>query len=66
VMIKEKKDGVFKVSLRAQPPANASEICAKFGGGGHAGAAGCTFETTLEEAKKQIVQAICEYLNRGE
>jgi Exopolyphosphatase-related proteins len=66
VMIKEKKDGVFKVSLRAQPPANASEICAKFGGGGHAGAAGCTFETTLAEAKKQIVEAIGEYLNRGE
>jgi len=65
VMMREKLDGAFKVSMRAQPPLNASEICAKFGGGGHAGAAGCTFQTSLEEAKVQMVDAIEEYLKQG-
>ncbi len=64
VMIKEKTDGTYKLSLRAQPPNNASHICAKFGGGGHAGAAGCTFQTSLEEARAQIVRAIGEYLEQ--
>lgn len=63
VMIREKVDGDFKVSLRAQPPFNASEICGKFGGGGHAGAAGCTFHTSLAEAKTRMLGAIEAYLN---
>lgn len=62
VTIREKAVGGYKISLRAQHPVNASEICAKFGGGGHAGAAGCAFSTTLEEAKAQMVSAIGEYL----
>jgi bifunctional oligoribonuclease and PAP phosphatase NrnA len=64
VMIREKVDGGFKVSLRAQAPLNASEICAEFGGGGHAGAAGCTFYTTLAEAKAKMLRAIEDHLNR--
>jgi bifunctional oligoribonuclease and PAP phosphatase NrnA len=64
VMIREKLDGDFKVSLRAQPPFNASAICAKFGGGGHAGAAGCTLHTTLAQAKTQLIDAIEEYLDQ--
>lgn len=63
VTVREKTDGGYKISLRAQQPVNASEICAKFGGGGHAGAAGCTFNTSLEEAKMQMVRAVDEYLN---
>jgi bifunctional oligoribonuclease and PAP phosphatase NrnA len=64
VMIREKQDGGFKVSLRAQPPLNASAICAEFGGGGHAGAAGCTFYTTLAEAKAKMLRAIEDHLDR--
>lgn len=62
VTLREKASGGYKISLRAQLPVNASEICAKFGGGGHAGAAGCTFNTTAEEAKAQMLHAISEYL----
>lgn len=62
ITIREKPAGGYKISLRAQKPVNASKICARFGGGGHAGAAGCTFDTTLEEAKKQILAAVGEYL----
>ncbi len=62
VTIREKAGGGYKISLRAQPPQNASEICAVFGGGGHAGAAGCTFNTTLEEAEKQMLAEIGKHL----
>ena len=64
VTVREKETGGYKISLRAQQPVNASEICAKLGGGGHPGAAGCTLNTTLEEAKAQMLQAIREYLGQ--
>ncbi|QAT51136.1 bifunctional oligoribonuclease/PAP phosphatase NrnA [Caproiciproducens sp. NJN-50] len=62
VTLREKADGAWKVSLRALPPANASEICERFGGGGHKGAAGCTLDLPLEEAKKQMLGAVRNYL----
>lgn len=62
VTIKEKADDLVKVSLRAPQPYNASEICAKFGGGGHPGAAGCAISCGVEEAKKQLVAVISTYL----
>ncbi len=64
VSIREKAAGGYKISLRAQHPVNASQICAEFGGGGHAGAAGCTFDTTLEEARAQMLRAIGKYLTQ--
>ena len=33
ILIKEKKDGSYKVSVRTNPPLNAAEICGVFGGG---------------------------------
>lgn len=65
VTIKEKADDLVKVSLRALQPYNASEICAKFGGGGHPGAAGCAIHFSAEEAKKQLVAVISEYLEKA-
>lgn len=66
VTIREKADGNSKISLRATPPRNASEICAVFGGGGHAGAAGCTFSTTMEEAQAQMLLEIGRYFDKHE
>ena len=62
VTLREKEDGSWKVSLRARTPANASEICEKFGGGGHRGAAGCTLRMPLEQAKRELLSAVKEYL----
>lgn len=62
VTLREKEDGAWKVSLRARDPANASEICEKFGGGGHKGAAGCTLKYPLAEAKTKMLRAVREYL----
>lgn len=58
ITLKEKKDGGYKISLRTGSTLNASQICAKLGGGGHAAAAGCRIEGTLEEAKKTILEAV--------
>lgn len=61
ITLKEKDGGVWKASVRAVKPADASAICKKFGGGGHVGAAGCAFEnSTLQEAEKQLVEAALE------
>ena len=62
VTLKE-KEGKVKVSLRANPPADASVFCARFGGGGHQGAAGCSLEgATLEQAQAALEQACQAYL----
>lgn len=55
--IRERGENEYKISLRAAEPANAAEICAQFGGGGHRGASGCTIHAPLEAVKAQIVEA---------
>ena len=62
VTLKEKPEGKVKVSLRANPPADASVLCARFGGGGHQGAAGCTLETSLERAVPLMEEACAAYV----
>ncbi len=67
VTLKEKEDGSVKASIRANPPADAAAICQKFGGGGHTGAAGCSFSgLTLEEAAEKMKAACEEYLKENE
>lgn len=53
------EDGV-KVSIRAVPGYDAAAVCAKFGGGGHKGAAGATIALPLEEAAKEVEKAMLE------
>lgn len=62
VTLKERDDGGCKISLRTMAHVNASAICAKFGGGGHLMAAGCSMDVSLDEAEKEIVAAIVETL----
>lgn len=57
--IRELRPGECKISLRtASELLNASHVCARLGGGGHAAAAGCTVEGTMEAAEAAIVGAI--------
>ena len=58
VTIREQTNGKYKVSLRTVEPYDAAKICANFGGGGHNRAAGCEFDCTLENAKKQLLEII--------
>lgn len=62
VVIKERSEGEFKVSLRTGKSPDASAICARFGGGGHAGAAGCTIYGEADEVTQKVVEMIGRYL----
>ena len=63
VTLKEKADGKVKVSVRANPPADASQLCSRLGGGGHQGAAGCSLgQVTLEQARQTMEQACYQYV----
>lgn len=58
ITIKEKEGGGHKVSVRTTRFVDASELCAKFGGGGHKRAAGCLIKADYATVKKMLVDAI--------
>ena len=58
ILLKEKKENEIKVSLRSKSYVNVSKIAQSFGGGGHIRAAGCTIYSSVEDAKKQVVEAV--------
>lgn len=62
VVIKEREEGEFKVSMRTARVPDASVICANFGGGGHAGAAGCTLYGEANEVLEKVIETIGRYI----
>jgi phosphoesterase RecJ-like protein len=63
VLITPAKRGGVRVSLRSKAhKIDAGAVCKELGGGGHPGAAGCTLEGTLEEARKTIEAALAKAL----
>lgn len=59
ITIRELRPGVCKISLRTEPgELNASAVCGKLGGGGHAAAAGATVEGDPAYTRQVLVQAI--------
>lgn len=51
-----------RVSIRTRPPWDATTLAARFGGGGHVRAAGCTIQGTMAQAKRQMRRAVKEML----
>ena len=61
ITMKELPNGDWKISVRSGARVNATEVCARFGGGGHRAASGCSIRgMTQEEAKRAIVRAAME------
>ncbi len=58
VTMRELKDGNFKASVRTHGDIDASSICKRLGGGGHAGAAGCTLYGTKQQAINSLLKEI--------
>ena len=59
VTLREQPSGDWKASVRTGARVNAAELCARFGGGGHAEAAGCIlYGMTLDKAKRAIREAV--------
>lgn len=59
-LVKELKDGRTKVSFRSQNGINVSALAYRFGGGGHFNAAGCTMPMPFEQARREVIQMLCE------
>ena len=64
ITLRELRDGVIKVSLRTGPRVNATEVCARLGGGGHRAAAGATVNGTMDEVKLAVLGAVEEVVSR--
>lgn len=62
LVIRELDDNKCKVSVRSQKVFDSSALCARFGGGGHKMASGCTIEADPDETLKMLVSAISEVL----
>lgn len=60
VMVRDSEPGRAKMSVRTAAGYNASDYCAKLGGGGHAAAAGCSISGTLEDGKEAILRILRE------
>ena len=56
ITVREKEDGTCRVSVRSGPEVNSCDICAVFGGGGHAMAAGCTVNGSPGHVRELLVQ----------
>lgn len=57
VTIREEGIHRVKMSVRAVPGQDAAALCAKFGGGGHKGAAGASMNMSMDEAVAAVVAA---------
>ncbi|ADU51135.1 phosphoesterase RecJ domain protein [Thermaerobacter marianensis DSM 12885] len=58
----EEPDGRVRISWRSNREVDVSRLAARFGGGGHARAAGCTLAGPLEKARVQVLQDVARYL----
>lgn len=58
VTLRQKAENHYRISLRTGVEIDAAAVCAKFGGGGHARAAGCSFEAPLETVRARLIGAI--------
>lgn len=64
-LFKERHNGTTKVSLRARAPLNIAEIAQRWGGGGHAQAAGANVSVTPAEAAATIVPLLKDLVARN-
>ena len=56
-----KEKNVHRVSMRSKG-VEVSDIARRLGGGGHIRAAGCTLNTSFDEAKRIVIRAIGEFM----
>jgi len=61
-LVVELSPGRYKVSLRSKGQISIHPVAARFGGGGHAKAAGCRLEGSEEEILESLVEATREQL----
>ena len=60
IFAREKDDGSFKISTRSSCEIDVAKICNIFGGGGHAGAAGCSVSASEVDAAVERIVKECD------
>ena len=60
ITIREISSNKCKISVRTTKDISASEICSRFGGGGHAMASGCSIDAGPDEARELLLKAVDE------
>ncbi|MDD5761868.1 MAG: bifunctional oligoribonuclease/PAP phosphatase NrnA [bacterium] len=63
VSFREEEGGVFRVSFRSKGRVDVSAVAARFGGGGHRNAAGCTVPGTLAGVKDRVLEALAAVMS---
>lgn len=62
ILLHERKESGFKISLRSKEYVNVSDVCLMFGGGGHIRAAGAFQMGTVEQIKEKVLAQIKKQL----
>ena len=62
-LLRQAGEEFTKASVRAIPGYNAAYVCEQFGGGGHAGAAGCSIKLPMVEAAAEMEKIMLEWGN---
>jgi phosphoesterase RecJ-like protein len=63
VSFREEEGGIFRVSFRSKGRVDVSAVAARFGGGGHHNAAGCTVTGAHAGVKKRVLDALAAVLS---
>ena len=64
ILIRENEEGKTRLSLRSSSDFDVNVLAKEFNGGGHAKAAGCLVEGSIEEVKKKLIEAIDAEMKR--
>src|SRR6266498_5940890 len=64
-LLKECTPGTYRTSLRSKGDVNVARVAAKFGGGGHRNAAGCTLHGEWDEVEQQVVPLLRDAVERA-
>lgn len=62
VLFRETEPGTVRVSLRSRDGVDVNRVAQVFDGGGHAAAAGCTVNGSLEEAKARVIAEVRRWM----
>ncbi|UHR02922.1 bifunctional oligoribonuclease/PAP phosphatase NrnA [Peptoniphilus sp. GNH] len=62
VLLKEKKDGGVRLSMRSKSQLDCAKIASFFGGGGHTRAAGATIDLPIDKAEEVLIEEIKKQL----
>lgn len=58
ITVQEQADGLTHGSVRTDGSVNATQVCARFGGGGHVRASGCTVDLSAQALAAGLLEAV--------